>query len=76
MEKKNKLKNHLGGFNKILRYTSMAIEMAAIIGGGAYAGVWLDRKLDFDTPIFTIALSLFGVFASTYLIIKQVTNDK
>ncbi len=81
-EKKKKktkadFKKDLGGFNKYIRYMGLAFEMAAIIGGGTYLGVWLDKKFNSnETPYFTIVLSLFAVFASTYLIIKQILNDK
>ncbi len=62
--------------NKYLKYMGLAFEMAAIIGGGTYLGVKIDERLEYETPVFTIALSLFAVFASTYLIIKRITNDK
>ncbi|MDL2262519.1 AtpZ/AtpI family protein [Bacteroidales bacterium OttesenSCG-928-I21] len=62
-------------FNKFIKYSAMAFEMGAIIGLGTYAGYWLDKKTSFETPVFTIILSLFSVFASLYLIINQVKND-
>jgi ATP synthase protein I len=68
--------NKFNGINKFIRYSSIAIEMIAIIGAGAYGGVKLDNWIGTEYPFFTLGLSLFAVFASTYLIIKQITNEK
>ncbi|MBN2777731.1 MAG: AtpZ/AtpI family protein [Bacteroidales bacterium] len=75
-EQKNKddLKETQKGVNKFIRFSSLAFEMAIIIAGGTYGGVWIDEYFNLETPIFTIVLSLFSVFASLYLVIKQVNN--
>lgn len=70
--KKNPKKNE--SVNKFIRFSTIAFEMAIIIGGGTYIGVWLDEYYKMETPIFTIILSLFSVFASLYIVIKQVNN--
>jgi ATP synthase protein I len=75
-KKKSNQKKNLAGLNKFIRYSTIAFEMGAIIGGGTYAGVWLDKKIEMNFPVFTVVLSLFSVFFSTYLIIKQIFNDK
>ena len=76
MEQKNKdkKKNSPEGINKFVRFSSLAFEMGIIIGGGTYGGVYLDRYFELETPVFTIILSLFSVFASLYLVVKQVNN--
>jgi ATP synthase protein I len=60
--------------NLYLRFTSVAIQMGAIIGGFTWLGTFLDDKQKNKTPIWTIVLSLFGVFASMYLIFKELKN--
>ncbi len=47
--------------------------MAGIIGFSAYGGVWLDEKYNTDR-LFTIILSLFGVFVALYVAYKEVKN--
>ncbi len=76
MTQKNKKDNKeiKGGFNKFVRFSTIAFEMAIIIAVGTYGGDWLDDYFEFDTPILTIILSLFSIFASLYLVIKQVNN--
>jgi heme/copper-type cytochrome/quinol oxidase subunit 4 len=60
--------------NLYIRFTSVAIQMGVIIGGFTWLGTYLDEKQKFKTPIWTIILSLFGVFASMYLIFKELKN--
>ncbi len=47
--------------------------MGVTITLGVWGGMKLDEKYqNDDTPIFTIVLSLLAVFASLYIIIKEV----
>ncbi len=62
------------GVNKFIKFSTLAFEMGIIIAGGTYGGVYLDEYFEHQTPVFTIVLSLFAVFASLYLVIKQVNN--
>jgi F0F1-type ATP synthase assembly protein I len=45
--------------------------MVAIILIMTLAGVKLDARRDSETPVFTIVLSLLGVFAGIYTAIKD-----
>jgi F0F1-type ATP synthase assembly protein I len=45
--------------------------MALIIGVMTWCGVKLDKVLGLSTPVFTIILSLLGVFAGIYTAIKD-----
>jgi ATP synthase protein I len=63
-----------GGFNKFVRFSTIAFEMAIIIAAGTWGGVELDKHFETEKPIFTIILSLLAVFAALYLVIKQVLN--
>lgn len=59
------------GFNHFARYTGMAFQMLAVILICTFGGVKLDKITGWDTPVFTIILSLFGVFAGIYLAVKD-----
>jgi F0F1-type ATP synthase assembly protein I len=45
--------------------------MAVIILITTWGGIKLDKLFAFDTPVFTIVLSLLGVFAAIYFAIKD-----
>ncbi len=53
------------------RYTGIALQMVAIIVVMTLAGVKLDARRASDTPVFTLVLSLLGVFAAIYTAIKD-----
>ncbi len=61
-----------GGSNSILRYTSMATQMAITIFLGVWGGVQMDKYLQFETPIMTLVLSLLGVVLAVYIVIRDV----
>ena len=74
-QKSNKKRKETNeGVNKFVRFSTLAFEMGIIIFCGTYGGVWLDDYFELNTPVFTIVLSLFSVFTSLYLVIKQVNN--
>lgn len=58
------------------RYSGMAIQMIVIISGMTYAGVWLDSRREGETPVFTLILSLLGVFAALYTSLKDFIHKK
>lgn len=58
--------------NPYARFSTVGIQMAITIAGFTWLGVYLDEKQKNDTAIWTIVLSLTGVFASMYLIFKEV----
>lgn len=60
------------GKNKYLQFTGMAFQMIVIIGGFAIGGRELDRWQVNEKPIWSIVLSLLGVFISLYLVYVQV----
>lgn len=45
--------------------------MIVIILGMTWCGVKLDEVLNLKTPVFTIILSLLGVFAGIYTALKD-----
>lgn len=61
--------------NKTIRdfakYSGMAFQMVGIILVTTWGGVKLDELLEMKTPVFTIVLSLFGVFAALYTVLRD-----
>jgi len=45
--------------------------MAGIILVTTWGGVKIDKLTGWETPVFTIVLSLLGVFAAMYVIVKE-----
>jgi F0F1-type ATP synthase assembly protein I len=62
--------------NRFLKYSNLAIQMAVTIGLGAWAGVKLDKHYQTSKPVFTIILSLFGIAAALYLVLKDFIKPK
>ncbi|MDO5104282.1 AtpZ/AtpI family protein [Capnocytophaga sp.] len=60
--------------NKWIKFSQAGVQMAATIAICALAGNWLDGKFPELYPLFTVVLSLFGVFAAMYTIIRQAMN--
>ncbi len=60
------------GISKFARFSGLGIQMGAIIAGFTWLGTFLDQKYAIKTPWWTIGLSLFGVMAGLYLVIKEV----
>jgi ATP synthase protein I len=53
------------------RYTSIGVQMIVIILVTVWGGMKLDKLFGLKTPVFTIILSLLGVFAAIYTAIKD-----
>ncbi|WP_027421429.1 AtpZ/AtpI family protein [Crocinitomix catalasitica] len=67
--------------NAIARLSSAGIQMAIVIGGGAWGGSALDEHYQNEKPIWTIVCSLAGIAIGLYLVLKDVMkiskeNDK
>jgi F0F1-type ATP synthase assembly protein I len=70
--KKKNLKNPENkGLNDFAKYSGMAFQMIAIILITTWGGIELDKLVKFNTPVFTIILSLLGVFAAIYTALKD-----
>jgi len=50
--------------------------MIVIITIMTYAGVWLDNRREAEFPVFTLILSLLGVFAALYTVLKDFIGKK
>lgn len=71
LEKKNPKRQENKGINDFAKYSGMAFQMAAIIAVTTWGGIKLDKLAGFETPVFTIILSLLGVFAAIYTAVKD-----
>jgi F0F1-type ATP synthase assembly protein I len=70
-KKKNPKKPTNKGVNDFARYSGIAFQMIGIILVTTWGGTRLDKLTGFETPVFTIVLSLLGVFAAIYTAIKD-----
>jgi ATP synthase protein I len=62
--------------NLFFKYGNLAIQMGVIIGLTVWGGQKLDAHYNNTTPVFTIVLSLLGIFSSMYLVLKDFINPK
>ena len=60
------------GVNQYLKFSGMGMQMAITIALFAWLGTFLDKKFQTDQPLWTAGLSLLGVFAGLYLMLKQL----
>lgn len=67
----NKFQKDKKKLDNFIRYSSMAFEMVAIMGVGAFAGVKLDQWLDLSFPVFTVGLLLLAVVGAIYNAIRK-----
>lgn len=58
--------------NAYARYSTLGIQMAVIIGGCVWLGVWLDGRYNPGGSGWTVGLSLFGVAAALYQVMNGV----
>lgn len=59
------------GLNDFARYSGLVFQMAGIILLAVWGGIKLDKLAGFEKPVFTIILSLIGVFAAIYTAVKD-----
>jgi len=59
------------GIRDFAKYSGIAFQMIGIILVTTWGGIKLDKLTGFKTPVFTIILSLFGVFAAIYTAVKD-----
>jgi F0F1-type ATP synthase assembly protein I len=60
------------GIRDFARYSGIAFQMIGIILVTTWGGVKLDKLTGWSTPVFTIILSLLGVFAAIYVTVKDL----
>ena len=63
------------GLSAYSRYSTIAIQMVVIIVIMSLGGVKLDKWVGTE-PLFTVILSLLGVVASMWLVIKEALRQR
>lgn len=59
------------------RYSTLVLQMAVLIGGGAGVGLWLDRKVaETALPLFTIGGAVTGFALSLYFLLRELSKRK
>ena len=71
LKKKNLKSLRNKGIKDFARYSGLAFQMIGIILVTVWGGVKLDKLTGWHTPVFTIVLSLLGVFAAIYTAVKD-----
>lgn len=77
MEEENKEfkeEERVSSMKAVARYSGLGIQMLAPILGGALGGNWLDKHYQFETPVFTIVLTLLGIGLAFYVVIKELSE--
>lgn len=64
-----------GGLTAYSKYSTIAIQMVVIILGTTFGGIKLDSVAG-TKPLFTVILSLLGVTAAMWLVIKDAIKRK
>ena len=61
--------------SKYARYSSLVIQMGVVIAFFTWLGTYLDHKYQTKTAWWTVGLSLFGVSAGLYLVLREVLKS-
>ena len=70
-------KKKVNQLNSYAKYSSIGIQMFAIIGIGSYAGVKLDEHFSNGGKLWTIILSLSSVILAVVFVIRSIiANSK
>ncbi|GAB1405874.1 MAG: AtpZ/AtpI family protein [Lentimicrobiaceae bacterium] len=69
-------KGSLNSLNAYARYSAIAIQMGVVIAGSIIGGIKLDQWLELKFPVFTVILSMLGVSAAIYLLIRTVSKKQ
>jgi F0F1-type ATP synthase assembly protein I len=72
IKKKNLNDQGNKGIKDFARYSGIAFQMIGIILIATWGGIKLDKLTSFEKPVFTIILSLLGVFAAIYTAVKDL----
>lgn len=68
---KNPKKSSNNGIQNFARYSGLAFQMIGVILVTTWGGIKLDKLTGWETPVFTIILSLLGVFGAIYISVKD-----
>ena len=69
-------KENKQSLNAIARYSGMAFQMAGTIIACLFLGKWLDSKFPNRFPLFTVILTIIGVFLAMYFVVRSLLKQK
>jgi len=72
MENNDKNKN----MKSYVKYSGVAFQMFIVIALFTWGGKKLDQYLEYQKPTFLVALSLLGVIAAIYIVIKDLIKKQ
>ena len=61
--------------NSYIKYSSLSIQMAAIIAAGTFLGDYLDKSIKSSSTMYTIIFSLSSIFLALYYVFKKTINN-
>jgi len=61
--------------NSYAKYSSIAIQMFAIIAIGTFAGIKVDEKFPNKHQIYTVLLSLLSVITAIFFVIRTIISN-
>lgn len=62
-------------YNNFLKYSGLAIQMGVTVYLGNLLGVYLDERFQNSNDVFSKVVTLFAVFLSIIMVIRQVIRD-
>ena len=74
--KTTKDQSRKSALNDYGRYSSLAFQMIAIILVAVFGGIKLDQIVRWEFPVFTMVLTILGVFMSMYYAVKDLIRKK
>ena len=60
--------------NRWLTFSSLSFQIGAVVYGSIWLGQYLDTFFGNQQSLFTLSLTVFGLVAIIYLIIKQTKH--
>ena len=60
--------------NNYARYSSLGIQLAVIVGGGAWLGHWLDEKYPSNRKWFTLGCVLVSLVLAMVYVVRQLNS--
>lgn len=75
-DQKNREEPENKGLTPYAKYSGLVIQMGVIIFLTTWGGTKLDKVTRTEKPVFTIILSLLGVFAAIWIAIKDFIVKK
>ncbi|MGB0175812.1 MAG: AtpZ/AtpI family protein [Owenweeksia sp.] len=60
--------------NTYARYSSLGIQLAVIVGGGAWLGSWLDEKYPSNRKWFTLGCVLVSLVFAIVYVVRQLNS--